>query len=66
MIAKLIEFLFNKYELSTYYAILGFLIASIFTLCATLFGVDFSNIEVVVGVVLFVIAAVIGYKLGDA
>ncbi len=66
LIAKLIEFLFNKYELSTYYAILGFLIASIFTLCATLFGVDFSNIEVVVGVVLFVIAAVIGYKLGDA
>lgn len=66
LIAKLIEFLFNKYELSTYYAILGFLIASIFTLCATLFGVDFSNLEVVVGVVLFAVAAVIGYKLGDA
>lgn len=66
LIAKLIEFLFNKYELSTYYAILGFLVASIFTLCATLFQVSFSNIEVFIGIVLFVVATIIGYKLGDA
>lgn len=66
LIAKLIEFLFNKYELSTYYAILGFLVASILTLCATLFQVSFSNIEVVIGIVLFVVASIIGYKLGDA
>ena len=66
LIAKLIEFLFNKYELSTYYAILGFLIASIVTLCATLFQVSFSNIEVFVGIVLFAVSTIIGYKLGDA
>lgn len=66
LIAKLIEFLFNKYELSTYYAILGFLVASIFTLCATLFNVSFSNVEVFVGIVLFIISTIIGYKLGDA
>lgn len=66
LIAKLIEFLFNKYEISTYYAILGFLIASIFTLCATLFNVSFSNIEVFIGILLFIISTIIGYKLGDA
>ena len=66
LIAKLIEFLFNKYELSTYYAILGFLVASIFALFATLFNVSFSNVEVFVGIVLFIISTIIGYKLGDA
>lgn len=66
LVAKLIEFLFNKYEIPTYYAILGFLVASIVTLCATLFGVGISNIEVVIGIVVFVVATIIGYKLGDA
>lgn len=66
LIAKLIEFLFKKYEISTYYAILGFLVASIFTLCATLFQVSFSNVEVFIGILLFIISTIIGYKLGDA
>lgn len=66
LIAKLIEFLFKKYEVSTYYAILGFLVASIFTLCATLFQVSVSNVEVFVGIILFIVSTIIGYKLGDA
>lgn len=65
LVAKLIEFLFKKYEVATYYAILGFLVASIFTLCATLFGVGITNLQVVIGIVVFTIATIIGYKLGD-
>lgn len=65
LVAKLIEFLFKKFEVSTYYAILGFIVASIFTLGITLFGVNISIIEVIIGIILFGIALVIGYKLGD-
>lgn len=66
LVAKLIEFLFNKYEISTYYAILGFVVASIITLGATLLGTGFSNIEVIIGIAVFILATIIGYKLGDA
>ena len=65
MITKSNESLFIKYGLSTYYAILGFLVASIFTIYFTLFQVSFSNIAVFTGILLFVISTMIGYKLGD-
>lgn len=65
LVAKLIEYLFTKFEVSTYYAILGFIVASVIGLCIGLFGVHISNIEVLIGIVLFVVACIIGYKLGD-
>ncbi|MBQ2639413.1 MAG: DUF368 domain-containing protein [Bacilli bacterium] len=65
LVAKVLEYLFNHYEVSTYYAILGFIIASIFTLGYSLFGVNISIIQVLIGIILFIISTFIGYKLGD-
>lgn len=65
LIAKLIEFLFKKYEVPTYYAILGFIIASVIGLGIGLIGVPTTTLQVLIGLVLFVLAFGIGYKLGD-
>ena len=65
LIAKILEFLFNKYEVSTYYAILGFILASVITLAVTVIGVHASVIEIIVGIVLFAVGSTIGYKLGE-
>lgn len=65
LIAKLLEFLFKKYEVPTYYAILGFIIASVFGLALTLVGTPVTVLEVLIGLVLFVLSFGIGYKLGD-
>ena len=66
LVSKLIEFLFNKFEVPTYFAILGFVIASIFTLLFGLIGNSINILEIVIGIILFIVATVIGYKLGDA
>lgn len=63
LIAKLLEYLFNKYPLQTYFAIFGFIIASVITLLMTIKSVSVS--EIIVGLILLVIGGVIGYKLGD-
>lgn len=65
LIAKIIEFLFNKYETPTYYAILGFVVSSVLGLGIGLIGTPVTFIQVVIGIALFVIANIIGYKLGD-
>ena len=63
-IAKLLEYLFSKYKTLTYYAIFGFLIASVVTL---IMKIDFTHSipELLVGIILLVIGLIIGYKLGD-
>lgn len=65
LIAKLIEYLFKKYEIPTYYGILGFIIASVLGLFFGLIGVQTTTLQVLIGLVLFVLAFGIGYKLGD-
>lgn len=65
LIAKLIEYLFNKYEISTYYAILGFVIASILTLVMGVLSSSIPVIHILVGLVLLVLGAFAGYRLGD-
>lgn len=64
-IAKLIEFLLKKYEIPTYYGIIGFVTASVIGLGIGLVGVPTTTLQVLAGLVLFVIAFIIGYKLGD-
>lgn len=64
-IAKLIEFLLKKYEVPTYYGIIGFVTSSVIGLGIGLIGVETSTLQVLAGLVLFVLAFVIGYKLGD-
>ena len=65
LIAKLIEFLFNKYEIPTYYAILGFIVSSVVGLGISLIGTPLTLIQLIIGIALFVLASIIGYKLGD-
>ncbi len=65
LIAKLIEYLFSKYELPTYYAILGFVIASIITLIMGVISTKIMIVHLIAGLVLSTIGFIIGYKLGD-
>ncbi len=66
LIAKLIEYLLKKYESLTYYAIIGFITSSIISLFISLSAYKFNISSVVVGIILFIIGSLIGYKLGDS
>lgn len=65
LISKLIEYLFKKYQNTTYYAILGFVIASIITLIVSAFSTKIVISHLVAGILLLVLGAFIGNKLGD-
>ena len=65
LIAKLIEFLFKKYEVPTYYAILGFVIASIITLILGAISTKLAFVHIIVGLITLAIGTFAGYKLGD-
>ena len=65
LLAKLIEFLFSKYEVPTYYAILGFIVSSVVGLGIALIGTPLTLIQLIIGIILFILASIIGYKLGD-
>ncbi|MBR1377460.1 MAG: DUF368 domain-containing protein [Bacilli bacterium] len=68
-IAKVIEFLLKKYEVKTYYGVLGFVTSSILSIIIQNFTGDelisFSILEVIVGVILAVVGFIAAYKLGD-
>lgn len=65
LVAKLIEFLLKKYETTTYYAIIGFVISSVIGLGIGLIGTSITTLQVLIGIILFIIAFITGYKLGD-
>ncbi len=69
LIAKLIEYLFKKYEVKTYYAIIGFVISSVISIIMQNFImnglVKLNLIETIIGVILFIVGYLIAYKLGD-
>ena len=65
LVAKLIEFLLAKFRIATYYGILGFVISSIIGLFVSVIGVDKTVIEIIVGIILFLVGTLVGYKLGD-
>ena len=64
-VAKLIEYLLSKHELLTYHIILGFITASIISLFMSLSTYNFNIGQILVGIVLFIVGTVVGYKLGD-
>lgn len=64
LISKLLEYLFKKHEVPTYYAIIGFVLASVVSLVVSAFAVTITNVLVIVGVLLFSIGTFIGYRLG--
>lgn len=68
LIAKLIEFLFKKYETKTYYGVLGFIFASIIAIPIATFSeieITFNIVHIIIGIVVAFIGGVIAYKLGE-
>lgn len=65
LIAKLIEFLFNRYAALTYSAILGLIISSPFAIFINMGAVQLRPIEVIAGVLLLAAGAVLTWKVGD-
>lgn len=65
LIAKLIEYLLEKHEIPTYFAIIGFVTASVLGLGIGLASEVTTTLQILVGIVLFIISFIIGYKLGD-
>lgn len=61
IIAKIIEWLLKKYEISTYYGIIGFVLSSIISIFIPLSGFTFTNVSV--GLVLMIIGFYGAYKL---
>lgn len=65
LIAKLIEFLFKKFEIPTYFGIIGFVIASMIGIFTSATGLVFSTTYIIVGILLMILGFGIAYKLGD-
>ena len=65
LVAKLIEYLLNRYPVKTYYGVLGFVLASLVAIIKPLFGITPSILEVVISIFLVVAGGVVAYKLGD-
>ena len=64
-ISKLLEFLFKKYEVKTYFGVMGFIIASIITIFTGAEGLVFSVPQLLIGLMLLGIGFVAAYKLGE-
>lgn len=68
LISKLIEFLFNKFEVKTYYGVLGFIIASIIAIpLSTINNIDitFDVVQLLIGCITMVLGILVAYKLGE-
>jgi len=68
LISKLIEFLFKKFEIKTYYGVLGFIFASIIAIPMATFSevaVTFNVLHIIIGLVVGAAGAIIAYKLGE-
>ena len=64
-ISKLLEFLFKKYEVKTYFGVMGFIMASIITIFTGAEGLVFSVPQLLIGLMLLGIGFTAAYKLGE-
>ena len=65
LVSKLIELLLKKFETKTYFAVFGFVIASIIAIIKPLFSIKISIIEIIIGVILFIIGTISAYKISE-
>ena len=65
VIAKIIEFLFQKFEVPTYFGIIGFVLASLIGIFTSAGNLVFTPTFIIVGIILMALGFVIAYKLGD-
>ena len=63
--AKLIEYLLDKYEIPTYYGIIGFVIASIISIFITAVSSVVPILEIIVGIVLMIVGMFISKFIGE-
>ena len=66
LIAKLIEFLFERYAALTYSAILGLILSSPFAIFINMGTVKLRIMEIVVGIVLLAAGGFLTWKVGDS
>lgn len=69
LIAKLIEWLLAKFEIFTYFGVIGFIIASVLAIPVSVYH-EVSNIiytvpQVIIGIIFLILGGVVGYKLGE-
>ena len=63
--AKLIEWLLKKYEIPTYYGIVGFVIASIISIFISALSYSVGVVQVIVGILLLIVGIMISRIIGD-
>ena len=65
LVAKLIEYLLKKFEIKTYFGVIGFVLASIIAIIVPLFKVNFNVIELIIGIILMAIGSFVTYKISN-
>lgn len=65
LVAKLIEYLLKKYEVKTYFGVLGFVLASMIAIIKPIINIDVNVIELIVAGLLSIVGFIGAYKLGE-
>lgn len=69
LVAKLIEWLLAKYEIKTYFGVIGFIIASVIAIPISVYHevdtIIYSTPQVLIGLVFLILGIIAGYKLGE-
>lgn len=69
VVSKLLEMLFKKYKIKTYFGVLGFVFASIIAIpisaCVELNSISTATDQIVIGLIMVVVGTLLSYKLGE-
>lgn len=60
--SKLMEYLLDKHKIKTYFAIVGFVFASIVNIIILIFGYKFKLLEFIIGMILFAVGYILSAK----
>lgn len=63
LISKIINYLLNKYNISCYYAVIGFVLSSIIILLRKTLMIESNSNSIIMGIVLMILGAFISYKI---
>ncbi len=63
--AKLINWLLKKYEIPTYFGIIGFVIASVISIFVTALSNIILPLDIVIGIIMFIVGILIARLIGD-
>lgn len=62
LVSKIMEYFLDKHEIKTYFAINGFVLASVVNVGVSLFSYTFNVIEFIIGLALFAVGFMISFK----